>query len=66
MKYEKIIENIKETNVQKCWRRHVAIGSIDTGGGQGKQLINLPQSKILVRAMKYLKSLAIDQSASLT
>ena len=44
----------------------MAIGSFDTGGGQGKQLINLPQSKILVRAMKYLKSLAIDQCATLT
>ena len=39
----------------------MAIGSIDTSGGQGKQLINLPQSKIQVRAMKYLKNLAVDQ-----
>ena len=43
---------------------HVAIGSIDTGGGQGKQLINLPQSKILVRAMKFLKRLAIHQQSA--
>ena len=60
----KIFENAKET---AAWMwRNVAIGSIDNGGGQGKQLINLPQSKILVRAMKYLKSLAVDQSATLT